>query len=389
MAEDTHVKDLLYPRVAEALKKKENVDMLLNYIGKFIDRNNAIYFSLNFSQRLVVGDTDQDIIFTVTSITSKEAQAIISGSNYIARVSWVSNPFTVLMALAIRYFALNKMDKEAEVSTIFVASLYYTLTHVRSFPYLPNREIMDYTLNKNPKVTNSFIIKKEGTIFGLIKYTASTSHLFYSKELMGDCTDVELNNYLSAIRTRIGSNMKNLATYYYQDHKAGNFMNKDTESFEEENYHMTDSTSLSIAKLTTKTTTNLVSYRFNRGFIDRSAAMDINTSPYKLAHIMDTIIENHRQDLEKFISAIIELYVVEGQNNINEISSLKFLTHALSLYKTNSTRPKVIEIKDFLDKWIDDGTKKFGYQFVRAATVNAYRKCIFMTFVYSINREAK
>jgi len=389
MVSETHVVDSLYPRVEKSLAKKENVNMLLAHISKFIDKNNHIFFSLNFSERLVLGEHDKSIVFKVMGIDEAEVDKVIKESPPIAGLKWVSNSFTVMMGMAIRYFATKKMKKEVEVCIVFLASLYYTLTHVRSFPYLPNKETMDYTLNKNPKVTNSFIVKKVGTIFNLIRYTSVTSHNFYEKELIGKCTDVQLNNYLSAIRTRVGSNMKNLATYYYEDHKANNFMNKDTESFEEENYRTIDSTILDIAKISSKTATNLVSYRFNRGFIDQSASMDINTSPTKLSHILDNIIEYHRRDLEKFISSVLELYVFEGNNNIKEVSSLKFLTHSLNLYKTNSTRPKVIEIKEFLDRWIEDGSKKFGNQFVRPATLNAYRKCIFMVFVYSINREAR
>lgn len=389
MPTETHVKDALYPVVEAALKKKENVDILTRQISNYIDRHNDIFFTLNFSLRLILTDQDKSVIFNICNISEKDVSSVIKGSADIANVEWVSNPFTVMMAMAIRYFSLNKMQKEAELCNIYITSLYYTLMHVKSFPFLPNKETMDYTLNKNPKLTNSFIVKKEGTIFKLIRYTGMTSHEFYVKELIGDCTDKELNNYLSAIRTRIGSNMKNLAKYYYEDHKANNYLNKDSDSFEEENFHLTDNTTLAIAKLATKVSTNLVSYRFNRTSINRSAMMDSSTSPTKLTQILDNVIEYHRRDLDKFVSDIIELYVVEGGNNINEVAGLKFLTHSLNLYKTNSTRPKVIAIKETLDKWIEDGSKKFGSQFVRAATLNAYRKCIFMTFVYEINRNAK
>jgi len=384
---DTHVKDMIYPKVEASLKDKSNISNIINHISKYIDRNNGVLFSLNFSNRLILSGPDKDIIFSTLGITEDEISEIIKQSKYISKIPWVSNPFTVSMALIIRYFSIYKMQKEVEVCIIYLSCLFYILMHTRSFPHLPNREIMDYTLNKNPNITNSFIIKKEGTIFGMIKYTGITSHEFYIDDLIKDCTDVQINRYLSAIRTRIGSNMKNLAKYFHQDHKANNYLNKDTDSFEEENFHMTDSTTLSVARLASKTATNVISYKFNKKFINNCANLDISVYPGRLTQILENIIENHRKDLERFISLILEIYVMEG-NNIREVSSLKFLTHSLNIYKTNSTQPKVIEVKEFLDKWIEESSVKYGNRIVRTSTLNSYRKCIFMVFVYTINSEA-
>jgi hypothetical protein len=385
----TYVKDNLYPAVEKAFSNPANVKKLKDYIGRYIDRNNEILFSTNFSVRLILSDLDKAFIFNLLGMKEREINAIITRSPDIGHVNWVSNPFTVCMALCIRYFAIHKMEEEAALCNLFVSCLFYTLMHSRSFPHLPNKEIMDYTLNKNPKVINSFIIKKEGTIFGMIRYTGITSHQFYIGSLVGECTDLELNTYLSAIRTRIGSNMKNLSTYFYEDHKANNYLNKDSDSYDENNFHLSDNTMLGIAKISSKVATSLSSYRFNHTSIERAARSDVSVSVQKLTQILDNVIEMYRRDLDRFVSDIIELYIVEGGNKIDEISGIKFLTHSYSLYKTNSTRPKVIGIKETLDKWIEDGSKKFGNQFVRAATLNAYRKAIFLAFVHEISRAAK
>lgn len=386
--EESFIKNRLYSRVEAALKKSENAKILIDYISKYFDRNSHILFDVNFSERLIVSITDKEIINTATGISIEEVSDVISKSN-ISKLDWVSNPFTILMALAVRYFTINNHKKEADLSIIYIACLYYTLMHSKVFRLgPPNREIMDYVLNRNPSVTNSFIIKKEGSIFGMLKYTGVTSHEFYAKDLIGRCTDVQLNNYLSAIRTRIGSNMKNLAKYFYEDHKQGHYFNKDTESYEEGNFHMINSTSLAIAKLASKVATNLISYRFDSSFIEKAATASPDVGQTKLIQILDNVLEDHRKDLEKFISTIIELYVQDG-NLVTEVATFKFLVHAMNTYKTNSTKKNVLEIKEYLDIWIGTGSQKYGNKFIRPITIDAYRKAMYKVFIYTINKEAK
>ena len=386
MVSETFVKDKLYPLVEKALSNKANIHIIIDYISKYVDRNNAVLFSLNFSSRLVLSHTDKNIIFQTIGITEDEISNIINQSNHIANLEWTSNAFTVIMSLIIRYFSIHKMVKETDICIIYVSCFFYLLLHSKSFPYLPNKEIMEYTLNKNPNMTNSFIIKREGTIFGMIKYTGIKSHELYVHDLVKECTDIQINLYLSSIRTRIKSNMKNLSRYYYQDHKDNNYMNKDVESYEEESYNITDSTTLAISKLTSKTTTNIISYRFNKKYIANCANMDSNVYAGRLIQILDNIIEDHRKELDKFISLIIEIYILSG-GNIKEISSLKFLTYSLNIYKTNSTHPKIIEIKDMLDNWIEYSSTKYGNRIIRVSTLNAYRRCIFSVFIYTISSE--
>ena len=384
---DTHVKDSLYPYIEKAFKNKDNIAKLEKHISSYFDKNHNILFDMNFSDRLLLGESDKNLIFDMCGITSDEVSKIIKQSKY-DMPDWVSNPFTIMMALAIRYLVIHKLDKTVGLCVVYVSCMYYVLLHPKIWKYPPSRTIMDYTLNNNENVTNSFIIKKEGSIIGLIRYTGMGSHEFYEKDIIGTCTDVQLNNYLSAIRTRLSSNLKNIAKYFYEDHKQGHYFNMDTDSYDEDDFHMATNVSLAISKLSSKVATNISSYRFPRKFIDMASATEDEVSAYRLTYIMDNIIEYFRQDLDKFTSTILELFIHEG-NAIEEVKSLKFLAHALNIYKTNSTKQSVIQIKDYLDKWIEDGSMKSGNRFIRPATVHAYRRAIYTVFVYTINKEAK
>lgn len=378
----------LYPRVEAGLKNPAKQAALVKGISAYIDRNSHILFSLNLSTRLIIGEHDRTLVFDTLGISEKEIHDIINKSQF-GKIEWVMRPFSVALLMCVRFFELHNKHKETELCSIYLSFLYYTLMHAKIFVYLPNKEIMDYTLHKNPNVTNNFIIKREGSVFGMIKHTVMTSHELYINSIVKPCTDKDVNDYLSSIRTRIGSNLKNIMQYFREDHREGHFFNKDHESYEEESYQVTDSTSLAIAKLANKTSLNIASFGFAKSHTDIVANMSIDTSAFMLHNIMHNIIDQFRLDLDEFITHVIELYVIEGGNNINEVGSKKFIAHAMSLYKTNSTKPRVIKMKDILDKWINAGSVKHGVKIIRPATINAYRKAVFTVFVYTIAKESK
>jgi hypothetical protein len=385
---DTLIIDSLYPRAAKALAIPTNVMKLKTHLSQYFDRNSHILFSLNFTERLIVFEADKDILFEVLGISKEEIQKVLDESPF-GKIKWVSNPVTVAILLCILYFDKNNMAKEVEIMEIFMTCYFYAILHTSIFPHPPNPSIMEYTLTKNPNVTGNFIFKKEGSLFNSFKHMSKISHENYIHDLETKRTDKMVNDYISSIRTRLNSLLKNIMNYFLQDHKAGHYFNREADVHEEDKYRLADSTSLFISKLASKTTTNIISYRFNRSLIRSIANTDVNLHPLTLENILNTIIEQFRMEIDRFVSSIIELYVVEGQNNATTINSSKFINECLYLYKSNSSKPRVVYLKDTLDKWIAEGSKLNGQRFIREATIYAYRKAIFTMFVYSINKESQ
>jgi hypothetical protein len=81
------------------------------------------------------------------------------------------------------------------------------------------------------------------------------------------------------------------------------------------------------------------------------------------------------------------LYLFNDQNTVQEVGSNRFLVYCLDTYKkSNTTDENIIKIKRVLDKWLDDlGTYK---KTQRLATINNFRRALFMFFVMSITTTA-
>jgi len=385
---DTLIIDTLYPRAAAALSNPSNVEKLKQYLSKYFDRNSHILFSLNFTDKLIVFDADKSVLFQVLGIKEKEIQDVLNKSEF-GKIKWVLNPTTVSLLLCILYFDEKKMEKESEIVQIFLTCYFYSVLHPKIFKFPPNAAIMEYTLTKNPKVTGNFIFKREGSLFGAFKHMSKTSHENYIKDLREKRTDKLVNDYVSSIRTRLNSLLKNIMERFLEDHKAGHFFNREADIHDDETYRLADSTSLYISKLATKTSINIVSYRFDKTLIKNIAATDVNLHPVTLGNILNTVVDHFRNEIDKFVSTIIELYVIEGNNNVKTINSSKFINDCLYLYKSNSSKPRVVFLKETLDKWIAEGSRLNGKRFIREATIYAYRKAIFLAFVYTINKESK
>jgi hypothetical protein len=385
---DTIILDSLYSKAATALSNPANVMKLKTYLSKYFDKNSHILFSLNFTERLIVFEADKAILFESLGISDKEIQAVLDKSPF-GKINWVLNPTTVALLLCILYFDNKKLEKDVEICEIFLTCYFYSVLHPKIFNYPPNAAIMEYTLTKNPNVTGNFIFKKEGSLFNSFKHMSKISHENYIVDLKTLKTDKMVNDYVGSIRTRLNSLLKNIMNYFLEDHKAGHYFNREADVHEDDKYRLADSTTLFVSKLASKTTTNIISYRFNRSIIKQTANADINLHPITLENILNTIIEHYRQDVDAFVSSIIELYVIEGNNNATTINTSKFINECLYLYKSNSSKPRVVYLKNTLDKWIAEGSKLNGQRFIREATIYAYRKAIFTMFVYSINKESQ
>jgi hypothetical protein len=385
---ETLIIDSLYPKVSKILSNPNNVQKIKAHLSKFFDRNSHILFSLNFTDRLIVFDADKAIFFEVLEMSEKEIQTVLDESPF-GKIKWVLNPITVAILLCILYFDKKKMEKEVEIMEIFLTCYFYSLLHPKIFNFPPNPAIMEYTLTKNPNVTGNFIFKKEGDLFNSFKHMSRISHENYIKDLEMKKTDKMVNDYVGSIRTRLNSLLKNIMNYFLEDHRAGHYFNREADINEDDKFRLADSTTLFISKLSGKTTTNIISYKFSRTLIEKIASSDINLHPVTLVNILNTIIERYRHDVDRFISSIIELYVIEGNNNATTINTSKFINECLYLYKSNSSKPRVVYLKNTLDQWIAEGSKLNGQRFIREATIYAYRKAIFTMFVYSINKESQ
>ena len=376
----------LFGKVEKSFSDKRNINELMNYIRKYADKNSKILLSSNMSVRLIFTESDKKIIYTVTGITQQEVTAAIRQSTAI-KSTWqiATNPFYMLSAIIMHYFAIHNMPAELDAMTVYMSYLLYVTSHKGSFKYLPNKQIMDYTINN---LSNRFLIKQYGTIQAVIEHTVTNAiHDRYSKEIVSG-SDEDLKNIVTALETRVSSAVKNVAREFYKNHASGNYMFHEDEDLSEENFHLSDNISFKISRIVSVVTTSIVSEGFDQyTCIKRAINLNPGSSEKKLTPMLRTIVTDDMDHIPEMISDIITLFIYKGTgNSINGIKTMKFVSESLQIYKSNSQDSVTLRIKERLLHWIDITAEKYGRNFISKGktSLDTYRRAIYTCFVFKI-----
>ena len=93
-------------------------------------------------------------------------------------------------------------------------------------------------------------------------------------------------------------------------------------------------------------------------------------------------------ELNVLIASIINEFVVESKHSINLVHSTQFFSFALLTYKKNSAvDSNVKRIKDILTIYLDR-TTDFLRKTTREATINNFKRAIYIYFVLIIQQTA-
>lgn len=377
----------LYPIVEEHLSNKQNEKKLMNAIKKYADSHADILLSTDMSKRLLFSESDKNIIYEVTGLVKDSVSKAVKASPII-KSTWriATNPFYISTLLAARYFLLHNKKSEMDAVIVYMSYVLYSSSHVSSFPYPPNKQIMDYTMNN---LSNRFLIKQIGTIQGMIEHTVINAISGrYIKDLQ-DCSDIFIKDILSALETRISSAMKNIAREYYNNHKSGAYLFHEEDSEDENDYHISDNISYKIDRIVNLVSASIISEGFDyKTCIDRAIKFNAGASAKKLQPMLDTIIADDMAGIKPFISDIITLFIYKSPNNntIDGVKSMRFVSEALQVYKSNSQDEITTRIKDKLKYWIDITSEKYGRNFISKGktSLDTYRRSIYTCFVFKI-----
>lgn len=382
----------LYSRVENSLKDKNNVNKLMKDIQKYADKYSDILLSTDFSHRIIFSDNDRAVLYKATEIDEKDVEKAIKASQVIKSTWHTANiPFYILSIIAMRYFAINKMQKELSALSVYMSYMIYTGSHKSSFKYLPNEEIMTYTINN---LSNRYLIKRTGTIQGMIEHTITEAISGRYIEELIDGSDMNIKNILSALDTRLSANIKYIATEFYKNYKLGNKIYHEEDSTDgDDKYHIADNISFKINRLSGLVSQSILTSGFDqKSCIQRSCNINAGASFKKLEPILNTIISEDMKSIEPFISDVLTLYLHKGiGNSINDIRSMKFVSEALQIYKSNAQDELTVKIKDKLLYWIDISSIKYGRNFISKSksSLDTYRRAIYACFIFKIMECAK
>ena len=378
---DMYILKELYPVVEKALDKKENTIMLKNAVSDYLDRNNEKLTTIGPVYQTVFSDMDKEKLYNAIELRPEKILEVLRKSPYVKADKYIlKNPFNTGIALAIRYYTMKNNEEMVNACLIYMALAFYPSIFHKFFQFEPNEQIMNYTINN---LSNKFKVKQLGTIYAALIDTAQGAYKLHKPRLVKG-TDKDIVGFILDVKTRLNSLMRKISVEFYKVHEKNLYLNTDYDSYEEDNYHESDSNSYAVERLTNAVVLKLVVDGPNMKIVN-TAAKICQVSVSELRNYVNSIVINdNREKIKQIVESILFLYLFDSQNTVNDIrNNNKFLLYCLEMYKkSNTTDKNIIKIKSILDEWLEDlGTYK---KTQRLATINNFRRALFLFFVITI-----
>ncbi len=351
----TILKDLIYPIVEKTFATQANVRRYKMLISQFFEKNTPKLTTPGPQYLIVFGDADKDEFYKLFGITKEEIvfamKNVIKSAGSSAEFKYLTNnPFLSFLYYIIRYFTLHHDDKALNATLgLFSIDVYWSI-FTKYFPNGVIEPVMNYTIDN---LTDKFIIKKAGTIFGALTESAKHSYEFHKSKIRTG-NDPDCIAFLQRIRNDQNSMFRTISGIYYDNHKKGNAIRTRNDDYDPENPILDDITS---ASTEVQATVNRVCMPMLANGVDISlaeAASAIgNVSVTNLRIYLMKIFVNERLDeITQIVESILFLYINGEHKSSRDIRSAHFLYWTYALFKkTNSKDGNIVRINTILNRW--------------------------------------
>lgn len=384
-----YIVDSLYSKVEQALSNKSNVSKLKTNFDKYMSKNLDKYMSTvgPSSARPIFNTVEISTFINTVGLTDREINDAIRLTVKNKSVKYwykLDNPIIIANILATRYFSILKNDEYAKICVSYMILERYPSLHHKYFKFGLNDNVMDYTINN---LSNKFTIKQSNSLWNaLFDITFQSYQHFKGDIIKGD--DSGIYNYAMRVQTSLNSFMRKISVAYYDNHEKGNTTKVETEIFDDDNYYEGDSNSFAVDKLTNTVVSHLVVNGPDMKLVELSAKMNNVSVNMMRSYTQTMITEKQRADIKVIVENILSLYLISDEPHpVNTIGTNDFLIYCLQLYKKSNTVNKdIIRIKTILDKWLVE--LGIMSKTSRDATINSFRKALFVFFVLTIQKLA-
>jgi len=379
----TILRDKIYSKIKVALGRKSRELMI--EIANFFDLNSEALFQPTMLKRIIFSSTFEDKLFDLMGVTSDEVKAAIIETK-LNDDKWFqrNRPVYFILLFAIKYYTeVSKQKKEKEKVLMLLASIMYSGRHQKYFMYNDSNAFvaaMEYTVNN---ISNKFLLKTKGNVFGALEEIAIKSDDTYSKQLKG-ANDKEVIDWIMCLYTRINQFVKIFAGEFYKNYNSKKYVNTQLDQDQETGDLMdTDNQSMAIQKITERV---ILKIKVNKPDqkLCRICASSTKISQLVFKNCMDSTYKNSDKQIEKLVTLILIVFLVDGKHAIEEIHSAKFLLNSLQLVsKSNVKDPNILNIKKVLAEIAEENSAEYN-KTERQNTKVAITKAIFQYFILMI-----
>lgn len=388
MAKNTSaIKDKLYNKMTKLVEK--NGSKLKQCIGRFLALREESLYAIAPYDRIFFGDRDLEDFYKSIGITEAEVLDAIRYTYYYPVANFnprsAKDPFTVAVLCIIRYYYKKKDKQMLDLSMIYLAfsGKFYPSVHYSSFPTVVPREyehVMLYVVNN--MLTNKFDLKREKTVIGAIRSICNTWLASYSSKF-DNFDDEDVVYLLQQLRTRISSFMQNIADNYYDAYKNRDiYLTYDSDSLDEDSYHLADSDSLKAQRAAQNALTRINTSNVDYMICKKSSNENVKTD--ELKSILDTILTDNKYQPEvtELVNALVYGYYAYSKKK--DVRDMEFISYSITA-KPNSKDPSHIKTKQIIEGWLDETSPAYRKRKRRETTKNNYYKALLYYFVFIIN----
>lgn len=351
----TILKDLIYPIVEKTFTTQANVRKYKMLISQFFEKNTPKLTTPGPQYLIVFGDADKDEFYKLFGITKEEIvfamKNVIKSAGSSAEFKYLTNnPFLSFLYYIIRYFTLHHDDKALNATLgLFSIDVYWSI-FTKYFPNGVIEPVMTYTIDN---LTDKFIIKKAGTIFGALTESAKHSYEFHKSKIRTG-NDPDCIAFLQRIRNDQNSMFRTLSGIYYENHKKGNAITTRNDDYDPENPILDDITSASteVQATVNRVCMPMIANGVDISLAEAAAAIGYVSVTNLRIYLMKIFVNERLDEITQIVESILFLYINGEHKSSRDIRSAHFLYWTCALFKkTNSKDGNIVRINTILNRW--------------------------------------
>ena len=336
------------------------------------------------------------IIYEVTGIDEdefvKDVLTIRGWEGYEDTKLADKSPY-ILMNMIVRWVQQNKnkiqnADQFLAIMYHYIGYGFYWGAFVKFFKrYKPNEQVMKYTIDNMSLKSR---LRALGSVDKWLAESVENTYQTYQERLKRG-SDFELHYIQEKIRSKLNSAMKTIFRAQQENEKNKNriFVSQSTLEGEEGSYIVDNTYGMAKAmEIARHQTTKFFAEPINEELIKSVVVTGGLTAKDLRGTIM--MIANDRSNIDevtKFFQSIFTIFLNDSNYDERQIHSIKFYTEMDRLYKPgNTVDPNKIYVREFLDKWLEKGSKTFRTT-NRTATILTFRKTLYMYFILKVMKD--
>ena len=383
------LKNALYKRICDTISIDKNKKELFKYIAAY--RNKHIN---ELSNPMITNNIpffhsgeDANIVYKCCGLTLDDINPPIEQAKVMVKLDAAGKnitPFNVVMIMLISHFYDDK-PRLKSLLLYYACGMYYLIYTGMFKKFAPDPDTMQYTMNN---LSNKFMLKKEGSLEKAMVVTLENGVDHY-KSILKNLSDYDIcNTLIPGLRTRVASMLQSVASEYFDNYDKGNKIFEQQEYNDEGEFIIDRESDIArVQRAASAATIDFYSHPINLNVIRTVAKMHTDASANEIRACIEYIHDaSDSKSVQRFYECIFSAFFNENPTMTTEdLHSMKFLAAANSIYKKgNSKDPNIVTIKSISHDWLSKGSPVYARS-NRVATMNTYRKCIFLYFVMVIS----